>query len=142
MQHLQNLHSLFCVFQLMHVSDWLPTLYSAAGGDVTQIGCDLDGVDQWDSLVNNEKSLRYQLLININEREKTAALRIGDWKLVPGGCSIICILFVLGGCSIIAYSCSRWVFYHMHTLVLGGFSVTCILLFWMAVLSYAYFCSG
>ena len=82
----------------MHVSDWLPTLYSAAGGDVTQIGCDLDGVDQWNSLVNNEKSPRHQLLININEREKTAALRIGDWKLV------------LGGCSVSAYFCSRWVF--------------------------------
>jgi arylsulfatase A-like enzyme len=70
----------------MHVSDWLPTLYSAAGGDVTKLGSNLDGVDQWRSLVNDEMSPRRQLLVNIDEREKTAALIIGDWKLIVGMC--------------------------------------------------------
>jgi hypothetical protein len=74
-----------CMSQLMHVSDWLPTLYSAAGGDIAQLGSNLDGVDQWHSLVNNEETPRHQLLVNINEREETAALRVGDWKLVLGG---------------------------------------------------------
>ncbi|KAL1442904.1 hypothetical protein MTO96_030563 [Rhipicephalus appendiculatus] len=36
--------------QLMHISDWLPTLYSAAGGNVEDLG-DIDGVDMWRSLV-------------------------------------------------------------------------------------------
>jgi hypothetical protein len=66
----------------MHVSDWLLTIYNAAGGDVTQIGCDLDGVDQWNSLVNDEKSPRHQLLININERERKLQLlelATGSW---------------------------------------------------------------
>lgn len=70
--------------ELMHVSDWLPTLYSAAGGDVTKLDGNMDGVDQWSSLVNDEKSPRRQLLVNIDEREKTAALIVGDWKLVVG----------------------------------------------------------
>ncbi|PNF27139.1 hypothetical protein B7P43_G08558 [Cryptotermes secundus] len=70
--------------ELMHVSDWLPTLYSAAGGDITKLDSNLDGVDQWSSLVYDEKSPRRQVLVNIDEREKTAALIIGDWKLVVG----------------------------------------------------------
>jgi arylsulfatase A-like enzyme len=82
----------------MHVSDWLPTLYSAAGGDVTKLDSNLDGVDQWSSLVNDEKSPRRQLLVNIDEREQTAALIVGDWKLVVGGCpytSILCFQILL-----------------------------------------------
>ena len=65
----------------MHVSDWLPTLYSAAGGDVTQIGCDLDGVDQWNSLVNNEKSPRHQPLITTMRDRKLQLLELatGTW---------------------------------------------------------------
>jgi arylsulfatase A-like enzyme len=76
----------------MHVSDWLPTLYSAAGGDITKLDSNLDGVDQWSSLVNDEKSPRSQLLVNIDEREKTAALIIGDWKLVLGACPLNTLL--------------------------------------------------
>jgi arylsulfatase A-like enzyme len=80
------------IFQLIHVSDWLPTLYSAAGGDITELDSNLDGVDQWSSLVNDEKSPRHQLLVNIDEREKTAALIIGDWKLVVGACPLNTLL--------------------------------------------------
>lgn len=69
----------------MHVSDWLPTLYSAAGGDIVHLGSNLDGVDQWSSLVNNEGSPRHQLLVNIDERDQTAALRVDNWKLILGG---------------------------------------------------------
>jgi arylsulfatase A-like enzyme len=72
----------------MHVSDWLPTLYSAAGGDIRKLGSNLDGVDQWRSLVYDEKSPRRQLLVNIDEREKTAALIIDDWKLIVGMCPL------------------------------------------------------
>lgn len=37
---------------LMHITDWLPTLYSAAGGDIGLLDPDLDGIDQWSSLVS------------------------------------------------------------------------------------------
>ena len=34
------------------MTDWLPTLYSAAGGDAAaDLPADTDGVDQWASLV-------------------------------------------------------------------------------------------
>ncbi|XP_069677746.1 arylsulfatase B-like [Periplaneta americana] len=70
--------------QLMHVSDWLPTLYSAAGGVASNLPENLDGFDQWNSLVNDEKSPRTEVLINIDEKDKTAAYRFGEWKLVIG----------------------------------------------------------
>jgi arylsulfatase A-like enzyme len=35
------------VNSLMHVTDWLPTLLSAAGGADLIIGEELDGIDQW-----------------------------------------------------------------------------------------------
>ena len=37
---------------LIHVTDWLPTLYTAAGGDVADLPEDIDGVNQWPSLAN------------------------------------------------------------------------------------------
>jgi arylsulfatase A-like enzyme len=73
-----------CVFQLMHVTDWLPTLLSAAGGNLTELAGNLDGVDQWNSISNNETSPRKQVLLNIDEVMKTAAIRDGDWKLIIG----------------------------------------------------------
>lgn len=79
--------------QLFHVSDWLPTLYSAAGGDRFQLPIDLDGEDQWYALLWNFPSNRAQALLNINERERSAAIvtnfKGSDgsdnlWKLVVG----------------------------------------------------------
>ncbi|KAJ4450929.1 hypothetical protein ANN_02364, partial [Periplaneta americana] len=70
--------------QLMHVTDWLPTLYSAAGGHVGHLRHDLDGVDQWDVLVYNLASRRTEMLLNIDERARTAAIRYHNWKLIIG----------------------------------------------------------
>ncbi len=39
------------------MSDWLPTLYSAAGGQVDDLG-DLDGIDQWGALLQDLESPR------------------------------------------------------------------------------------
>ncbi|XP_049270278.1 arylsulfatase I [Rhipicephalus sanguineus] len=69
--------------QLMHITDWLPTLYSAAGGDVKRLG-PLDGVDMWHSLVVGKPSPRTEILLNIDENTRTAALRHRDFKLVVG----------------------------------------------------------
>ncbi|KAJ9596974.1 hypothetical protein L9F63_012004, partial [Diploptera punctata] len=70
--------------ELIHVSDWLPTLFRAAGGNVSDLPANLDGKDQWDSIINNKKSVRTDLLLNINEVERTAAFRAGPWKLILG----------------------------------------------------------
>ncbi|KAJ8979202.1 hypothetical protein NQ317_016837, partial [Molorchus minor] len=69
---------------LMHISDWLPTLYSAAGGDLGLIDPDLDGIDQWSSLVYDLPSPRNDILINIDEQTRNAALRFYNWKLIVG----------------------------------------------------------
>ncbi|XP_075534046.1 arylsulfatase B-like [Dermacentor variabilis] len=69
--------------QLAHVTDWLPTLYSAAGGDITDLGA-IDGKDLWTVLVDDRPSPRTEILYNINYQWKLAAIRIGWYKLVLG----------------------------------------------------------
>ena len=51
--------------RLIHVTDWLPTLYSAAGGPASDLGSTLDGVDQWESLSTGKPSPRSEMLYNI-----------------------------------------------------------------------------
>ncbi|XP_064490369.1 arylsulfatase B-like [Ornithodoros turicata] len=70
--------------QLMHITDWLPTLYSAAGGDITDLG-PIDGKDLWTALVDDRPSTRTEVLYNINYKYRLAALRVGKHKLVLGG---------------------------------------------------------
>jgi len=49
---------------LMHVTDWLPTLYASAGGDLNDLPDDIDGVNQWPSLFTNSESPRNEMLYN------------------------------------------------------------------------------
>lgn len=70
--------------ELIHISDWLPTLYTAAGGDISILDPELDGLDQWSSLVYDLPSPRTDILININEQSRNAALRFNNWKLLVG----------------------------------------------------------
>ena len=69
---------------MMSIEDWLPTLYSMAGGKVSDLPHDLDGFDMSKSLSENLPSPRNQILHNIDESRGIAALRIGDWKIVKG----------------------------------------------------------
>ncbi|GBP53716.1 Arylsulfatase J [Eumeta japonica] len=66
---------------LFHVTDWLPTLVSAAGGRVNKT---LDGINQWSSITVNTNSRRKEVLITIDDEEGFAAYRRGDYKLVIG----------------------------------------------------------
>ncbi|XP_068084877.1 arylsulfatase B [Anabrus simplex] len=69
--------------QLVHITDWMPTLYSAAGGDVSKLG-QLDGVDQWKSFSQKATPPRSELLINIDDVSGYAALRVDHLKYING----------------------------------------------------------
>lgn len=67
---------------LFHVTDWLPTLVSAAGGRVKD---KIDGVNQWDIILNKDEiPQRNDILISIDELRGWAALRDGDMKIIVG----------------------------------------------------------
>lgn len=68
---------------LMHVSDWVPTLLSAAGANASTLPL-LDGVDHWPALSAGAPTRRLEVLHNIDDIDKYAALRRGDWKYVTG----------------------------------------------------------
>ncbi|KAL1421924.1 hypothetical protein MTO96_022633 [Rhipicephalus appendiculatus] len=68
--------------QLMHITDWLPTLYSIGGGKVTSLG-KLDGFDMWRYLSRGSRSPRVEMLYNYDEWIFNAqALRFSKYKLV------------------------------------------------------------
>lgn len=69
--------------QFMHVSDWFPTLYRLAGGDLDDLG-PIDGNDMWDALVQDSASPRTHALLNIDPILGTSSFRSGDMKLVNG----------------------------------------------------------
>ncbi|XP_046604335.1 arylsulfatase B-like [Neodiprion virginianus] len=70
--------------QLVHMTDWLPTLYAAAGGKVGDLG-DIDGVNQWPSFsTEHGGKIRNSLLLNIDEVSETEAAIQGRYKLLRG----------------------------------------------------------
>ncbi|GAU91883.1 hypothetical protein RvY_04058 [Ramazzottius varieornatus] len=68
--------------QLMHISDWVPTLLSAAGQKLNDKK--LDGIDMWSSLSNGGPSPRKEVLLNIDHERGIYALRRGQYKLILG----------------------------------------------------------
>ena len=88
---------------LFHVSDFLPTLFAAVGGDVATLQPDIDGVDQYPALLRAAglapadatlgdtdeaaRTARDELLHNIDPLSYPvrAALRVGDLKVVIEG---------------------------------------------------------
>jgi len=68
---------------LMHATDWLPTLLNMIGEKDQLRNKKLDGFNMWKTFQRNEASPRTEVLINIDPLVyKNAALRIGDWKIV------------------------------------------------------------
>lgn len=84
--------------ELMHVSDWFPTISAMAG---IQLSPDLylDGVNQWPMIRDGEPGPRNELLHNIDilsplqgstlfnntfDTRFRAAIRVGDYKLITG----------------------------------------------------------
>ena len=68
---------------LLHVCDWLPTLYTAAGGNAA-IMKHMDGKNEWGSLTNKHKGRRKEILHNIDPIIPHSALRVGDYKISVG----------------------------------------------------------
>ncbi|XP_012939276.1 arylsulfatase I [Aplysia californica] len=69
--------------QMLHVCDWLPTLYAAAGGDPSTLH-NLDGFNAWDMLSRNSSGVRTEMLHNIDPIGDFAGVRVGDYKLLIG----------------------------------------------------------
>ncbi|XP_042228154.1 arylsulfatase B-like [Homarus americanus] len=67
--------------QMVHITDWLPTLISAAGGNLSSLGS-IDGIDLWKTLTQDLLSPRKEFLVNIDPVLNSAAIRIGDWKMI------------------------------------------------------------
>lgn len=51
-------------YDLIDVTDWLPTFYHLAGGDVTAIQDKIDGMNQWDTIAHGKKSPRTEVKRN------------------------------------------------------------------------------
>nr|UNO37566.1 sulf4-like protein [Psylliodes hospes] len=68
---------------LMHITDWLPTFYSIAGLNKTQIP-NIDGQDMWKSISEDKESPRTEMVYNIDDTDGWGAIRQGDWKYVYG----------------------------------------------------------
>ncbi|XP_066922224.1 arylsulfatase B-like [Clytia hemisphaerica] len=66
--------------QMMHVTDWLPTIVNLAQGKITK---EIDGFDQWKTLQDDVESPRKEILLNIDNVEfRQEGLISGEWKII------------------------------------------------------------
>lgn len=111
---------------LFHLTDWGPTLYSAAGGDAAALVANttlkLDGLDQWGAVSQiaglNHTGPRSEVLLHLagpdNNDASTwsaySAYRIGSWKVVLAAPESPCTdgMNVSGGASC-AHRATGWV---------------------------------
>lgn len=68
--------------QMLHITDWLPTLITAAGGNPSNLT--IDGMDQWNALSEDTESPRANVLHNLDDIYGVSAITVGDWKLIQG----------------------------------------------------------
>eukprot|EP01105_Mastigella_eilhardi_P005257 TRINITY_DN16_c0_g3_i1.p1 TRINITY_DN16_c0_g3~~TRINITY_DN16_c0_g3_i1.p1 ORF type:complete len:504 (-),score=108.75 TRINITY_DN16_c0_g3_i1:927-2438(-) len=68
---------------LMHITDWHPTIMEIAGVKSTPPNA-LDGVSQWSAITTGATSPRTRIVHNMSPKSGTlhGALRDGDWKLI------------------------------------------------------------
>ncbi|KAF6027033.1 hypothetical protein EB796_014664 [Bugula neritina] len=84
---------------LMHISDWYPTILEGILSHTLPSNLSLDGVNMWSSLLAGSEGPRTELLHTIDPlashpgvalyndtfpTNTTAAIRVGDWKLLTG----------------------------------------------------------
>lgn len=51
-------------YDLIDATDWLPTFYHLAGGDVTKIQYKIDGKNVWDTIAQGAQSPRSEVNVN------------------------------------------------------------------------------
>ena len=71
--------------QMVHITDWLLTVLSAAGYDTSKLSNhSLDGIDQWKELSQNLPAKRTEMIHNIDPKDAKVpyALRSGDYKII------------------------------------------------------------
>lgn len=74
---------------LMHLTDWLPTFYSIAGGDAAMLAR-LDGQNMWEHLSQGKRSARVEMLYNYDDmNSNSSALRDTRYKLVLDGSGVL-----------------------------------------------------
>ena len=66
---------------LVHISDWYPTLLTAAGGEHL-LQRDLDGINQWQVINKGVKSDRSEMVYNLKMSPPSGAIRVGSYKLM------------------------------------------------------------
>merc|ERR1712106_905966 len=69
---------------LVHISDWMPTILSMAGyagNPSKELG--LDGIDQWEA-INNDVNVRDEMVYNLKVDPISGAIRIGPHKIIFG----------------------------------------------------------
>ncbi|XP_077979357.1 arylsulfatase B-like [Glandiceps talaboti] len=69
--------------ELIHVTDFFPTLLSLAGGTPDP---NLDGINIWDTLSKGTPTPRTEALLNLDNYEpsRSYVMRVGDYKLMDG----------------------------------------------------------
>ena len=77
---------------LMHLADWLPTLYVRAGGNVNDV-LNTDGYDMWPTLSEGKASPRQELVHNIDPVSWTSAIRYQQWKLLVNESKEVLLFF-------------------------------------------------
>uniref|UniRef100_A0A1B0FLM3 Sulfatase N-terminal domain-containing protein n=1 Tax=Glossina morsitans morsitans TaxID=37546 RepID=A0A1B0FLM3_GLOMM len=72
--------------QVMHITDWLPTLLTAISDNPVSplTHSEIDGISIWRALSEDEPSPRKIILHNIDDIWGSSALTVGDWKLLKG----------------------------------------------------------
>ena len=65
--------------QMMHVTDWLPTIVNLAQGKITK---EIDGFDQWKTLQGDVLSPRKEILLNIDHEVGEEGLILDQWKII------------------------------------------------------------
>nr|ATE50178.1 arylsulfatase 3 [Psylliodes chrysocephala] len=71
--------------ELIHITDFLPTFYRAAGGNVKDLE-NIDGIDQWNVISKNENTARSHILLNIDDFSGYSGILgfEGRYKLLNG----------------------------------------------------------